>query len=71
MLYCNVLSCVVLYCTVQWCVGFQVKTIWSILLRDFDIELISPFPQPDWDSLVVGPKGKMMCRYRRRKLASA
>ena len=53
------------YCVVM-CV--QIKTIWSILLRNFELELISPFPEIDWDSLVVGPKGKVMLRYRRRKL---
>ena len=46
----------------------QIKTIWSILLRNFELELISPFPEIDWDSLVVGPKGKVMLRYKRRKL---
>lgn len=44
----------------------QVKTIWSILLRNFEFELLSPFPETDWDSLVVGPKGKVMVHYKRR-----
>lgn len=49
----------------------QGKTIWSVLLREFDLELITPFPAVDWDSLVVGPKGPVMVRYKRRKLQSA
>lgn len=47
----------------------QVKTIWSILLRNFEFELLSPFPETDWDSLVVGPKGGVRVRYRRRALS--
>ena len=45
----------------------QIKCIWSVLLRNFDFELVDPFPQPDFQSMVVGPKP---CRvqYRRRRL---
>eukprot|EP00475_Leptophrys_vorax_P001151 TRINITY_DN10608_c0_g1_i2.p1 TRINITY_DN10608_c0_g1~~TRINITY_DN10608_c0_g1_i2.p1 ORF type:complete len:349 (+),score=24.27 TRINITY_DN10608_c0_g1_i2:82-1047(+) len=49
----------------------QGKTVWSVLLRNFDLELITPFPAVDWDSLVVGPKGPVMVRYKRRQLAPA
>eukprot|EP00850_Spirogloea_muscicola_P020340 SM000213S06805 [mRNA] locus=s213:36513:40075:+ [translate_table: standard] len=48
----------------------QIKAIWSVLLRNFDFELLSPFPEIDWESLVVGPKGKVMVRYKRRVLAA-
>ena len=43
----------------------QIKTIWSVLLRNFEFEMVDPFPEPDLDSMVVGPKP---CRvhYRRR-----
>merc|ERR1711871_1756580 len=47
----------------------QVKTILSVLVRNFEIELQGDFPVPDFDSMVVGPKGKCMARYRRRKLS--
>ena len=45
----------------------QIKTIWSLLLRSFEFELLDPFPEPDYDSLVVGPK-PCRVRYRRRTL---
>ncbi|XP_002982721.2 obtusifoliol 14-alpha demethylase [Selaginella moellendorffii] len=47
----------------------QVKTVWSILLRNFEMELVSPFPEIDWNAMVVGPKGKVMVRYKRKLLA--
>eukprot|EP00241_Pyramimonas_parkeae_P001670 CAMPEP_0114245264 /NCGR_PEP_ID=MMETSP0058-20121206/11792_1 /TAXON_ID=36894 /ORGANISM="Pyramimonas parkeae, CCMP726" /LENGTH=484 /DNA_ID=CAMNT_0001358283 /DNA_START=463 /DNA_END=1917 /DNA_ORIENTATION=+ len=46
----------------------QIKTIWSLLLRKFDMELVSPLPVPDYEAMVVGPKGKCTIRYKRRKL---
>ena len=46
----------------------QIKAIWSHLLRNFELELISPFPEVDWNAMVVGVKGKVMVRYKRREL---
>ncbi|KAK1259645.1 Sterol 14-demethylase [Acorus gramineus] len=46
----------------------QIKAIWSHLLRNFKFELISPFPEIDWNAMVVGVKGKVMVRYKRQKL---
>ncbi|KAK6160487.1 hypothetical protein DH2020_003868 [Rehmannia glutinosa] len=46
----------------------QIKAIWSHLLRNFEMELISPFPEIDWNAMVVGVKGKVMVRYKRREL---
>lgn len=46
----------------------QIKTIWSHLFRNFELELISPFPDIDWDAMVVGVKGKVMVRYKKRSL---
>ncbi|KAF3334442.1 cytochrome P450-like protein [Carex littledalei] len=46
----------------------QIKAIWSHLLRNFEFELISPFPENNWNAMVVGIKGEVMVRYRRRKL---
>ncbi|KAL8038091.1 hypothetical protein ABFX02_11G081300 [Erythranthe guttata] len=44
----------------------QIKAIWSHLLRNFEMELISPFPETDWNAMVVGVKGSVMVRYKRR-----
>ncbi|KAG0553878.1 hypothetical protein M758_12G048500 [Ceratodon purpureus] len=46
----------------------QVKTVWSYLLQHFELELTSPFPEVDWNAMVVGIKGKVMVRYKRRQL---
>nr|CAD1820468.1 unnamed protein product [Ananas comosus var. bracteatus] len=46
----------------------QIKAIWSHLLRNFEFELISPFPENNWNAMVVGVKGEVMVRYKRRKL---
>ncbi|KAK9150681.1 hypothetical protein Syun_008990 [Stephania yunnanensis] len=47
----------------------QIKAIWSHLLRNFELELDSPFPDIDWNAMVVGVKGNVMVRYKRRKLS--
>ncbi|KAJ4968136.1 hypothetical protein NE237_014837 [Protea cynaroides] len=47
----------------------QIKAIWSHLLRNFELELVSPFPEIDWNAMVVGVKGKVMVRYKRRQLS--
>ncbi|KAL7118582.1 hypothetical protein ACP275_02G011900 [Erythranthe tilingii] len=49
----------------------QIKAIWSHLLRNFEMELISPFPEIDWNAMVVGVKGKVMVRYKRRAILSS
>ncbi|XP_013614481.1 PREDICTED: sterol 14-demethylase-like [Brassica oleracea var. oleracea] len=46
----------------------QIKAIWSHLLRNFELELVSPFPEMDWNAMVVGIKGNVMVRYKRRQL---
>eukprot|EP00897_Mesotaenium_endlicherianum_P007787 jgi/Mesen1/7036/ME000367S06251 len=46
----------------------QIKAIWSVLLRSFDFELLSGYPESDYSSLVVGPKGAVVARYKRRTL---
>lgn len=45
----------------------QVKTIWSILLRKFQFELCQPIPQPDFSTLVVGPKPPCLVKFQRRE----
>jgi len=51
------------------CCSLQIKTIWSVLLRDFEFELLDPFPEPDYESMVVGPK-PCRVKYTRRKLVA-
>lgn len=48
----------------------QIKAIWSHLLRNFEFELISPFPENDWNAMVVGVKGEVMVRFKRRRLSA-
>ena len=53
------------------CVGealayMQMKVIWSHLLRNFEMEMVSPFPETDWNVVMLGPKGKAMVTYKRR-----
>uniref|UniRef100_A0A0E0PMJ4 Cytochrome P450 n=1 Tax=Oryza rufipogon TaxID=4529 RepID=A0A0E0PMJ4_ORYRU len=55
------------------CVGenyayMQIKAIWSHLLRNFELKLLSPFPKTDWSKLVPEPQGKVMVSYKRRQL---
>ncbi|KAJ1256922.1 hypothetical protein BS78_K269600 [Paspalum vaginatum] len=52
------------------CVGeayayMQIKVIWSYLLRNFELKLVSPFPDTDWSKLVPSPKGNVMVSYKR------
>ncbi|GLI64117.1 hypothetical protein VaNZ11_007292 [Volvox africanus] len=54
------------------CIGqnfayLQIKSIWSVLLRNFEFELLDPVPDADYESMVIGPKS---CRvkFNRRKL---
>jgi len=52
------------------CIGqnfayLQIKSIWSVLLRNFDFEMIDPVPEADYDSMVIGPK-PCKVRYTRR-----
>ncbi len=44
----------------------QVKTIWLILLRKFDVELCQEHSQADYSTLVVGPKSPCMRKCKRK-----
>lgn len=44
----------------------QIKTIWSVLLRNFDIELVGELPKPDYTAMVVGPAHPCLLRYTRK-----
>ncbi|XP_048497200.1 obtusifoliol 14-alpha demethylase-like [Beta vulgaris subsp. vulgaris] len=46
----------------------EMKTIWSYLLRNFELELISPFPETEYNDIVSDVKGKVIVRYNRRNL---
>jgi len=46
----------------------QAKTIVATLLRLYDIEPLTEFPKPDYEAMVVGPKGKPMVKFTRRKI---
>ncbi|KAK4401433.1 Sterol 14-demethylase [Sesamum angolense] len=48
----------------------QIKAIWSHLLRNFEMELISPFPEIDWNAMVVGVKGKVISSIELIRLCS-
>jgi len=45
----------------------QIKAIWAVLLDQFDFELATPFPAPNYGSWVTGPKLPCRLRYRRRE----
>ena len=48
----------------------QIKVIWSYLLRNFELELITPFPEQEHERILPGPRGKVMVTYRRRSLVT-
>ncbi|KAM0836060.1 hypothetical protein ACQ4PT_062535 [Festuca glaucescens] len=52
------------------CIGeayayMQIKVIWSHLLRNFDLELISTFPKTDSRKFLAEPEGNILVKYRR------
>jgi len=54
------------------CIGMtfaylQVKTIWTLLLRRFELELLDPNPRPNYATFVVGPCQPCLMRYRRKR----
>lgn len=42
----------------------QVKTIWSVLLCCFELELISPLSEMDRNAMILGVKGKLLVLYK-------
>ena len=44
----------------------QIKTIWSVLIRKYEFELVGDFPEPDYEGMVVGPKHPCTIRYKKR-----
>uniref|UniRef100_A0A0E0ED80 Uncharacterized protein n=1 Tax=Oryza meridionalis TaxID=40149 RepID=A0A0E0ED80_9ORYZ len=48
----------------------KMKVIWSYLLRNFELELVSRFPEVELNNIMLGPRGEVMVSYKRRKLTS-
>jgi len=46
----------------------QIKSIWSILLRKYDMELVTPFPDPDYTTLIAGPQAPVMIKYKKKQV---
>jgi len=45
----------------------QVKTIWTLLLRNYDLDFGNQgFPMPDYTNLVVGPTQPCLVKYKKR-----
>jgi len=44
----------------------QLRTIWAILLRNFDFEAVGPLPLPDYTAMVVGPTHPAKLRFKRK-----
>jgi sterol 14-demethylase len=54
------------------CIGMtfaylQVKAIWSVLLRRFDLKLLDERAEPNYRTFVVGPRPPCRVRYRRKQ----
>jgi sterol 14alpha-demethylase len=45
----------------------QIKVIWSVLLRRFDLELLRQNYQPDYSTFIVGPRHPCLVHYRRKQ----
>jgi sterol 14-demethylase len=55
------------------CIGeayayMQIKVIWSHLLRNFDLKLMFPVPEPDWSKFIQLPPRQVLVSYKRRRL---
>ncbi|WP_445632759.1 Cytochrome P450 [Nostoc sp. DSM 114161] len=44
----------------------QIKVIWSVLLQNFDLELVSQSYEPNYSTFVIGPKQPCLIRYQRK-----
>ena len=48
----------------------QIKIIWSVILRTFELSLATGAHRPDYATFVVGPRPPCRLRYRRRRRAA-
>jgi len=47
--------------------AIQLKSILSIMFETFDLEMVDKtIPEPNYESMVVGPKGENLMRYKRK-----
>jgi len=46
----------------------QIKVIWSVILRRFEVSLARTGHRPDYTTFVVGPRLPCLMRYRRRRV---
>eukprot|EP00752_Nemacystus_decipiens_P011637 g10332.t1 len=53
-------------CLGQQLAYVQVKTIISVLLREYKIDILGEFPQPDFEALFAGPKGRCNVRHSKK-----
>lgn len=44
----------------------QLSIIWAVLADMYEMEVVGTIPPPDYDAMVVGPKGDCTIRYKRR-----
>jgi sterol 14-demethylase len=56
------------------CIGLgfayqQIKVIWTVLLRKFELELVEREYLPDYSTFVVGPRKPCRIAYRRKRAA--
>ncbi|WVZ74931.1 hypothetical protein U9M48_023045 [Paspalum notatum var. saurae] len=49
----------------------QAKVMWSHLLRNFDMKLVSPYPKTNWRDITMEPIGPVTVSYKRRQLPKA
>jgi sterol 14-demethylase len=54
-------------CIGQYFAQQQIKVIWSVLFRRFELTLVNPGVRPDYSTFVVGPRLPCRVRYRRRR----
>lgn len=54
-------------CTGEQFGYLQVKTIWSTMLRKYNMELTSKFPEPNFTTLIAGPTPPVMVKYQKIK----
>ncbi|GBG27609.1 Sterol 14-demethylase, partial [Hondaea fermentalgiana] len=45
----------------------QVRTILTVILSTYELDLVTPFPEADYEAMVVPPKGPNMVRFKRRE----
>merc|ERR1711916_65867 len=45
----------------------QIRTILSVIFSKYELDLTTPFPEPNYEAMVVPPKGVNMVKFSRRK----